>query len=98
MRRIFLVLAVTAALLTVVATPAMADRGGDDCGWRGCDNDCDWRGCDNDCNWWRCNDNDFIRSSPFFFPHFKDDCEWEFKKGWFWTPWGWQWGTWELDC
>ena len=91
MRRIFLVIAVTAALLTVVATPAIADRGDDDCGWWGCRH--------NDCEWWRCNDNnDFIRSSPFFFPHFKDDCEWEFKKGWFWGPWGWQRGTWELDC
>ena len=91
MRRIFLVIAVI-ALLTVVATPAMADRGDDDCDWWGCRHH-------NDCNWWRCNDNnDFIRSSPFFFPFFNDDCEWEFKKGWFWGPGGWQWGTWELDC
>jgi hypothetical protein len=91
MRRIFLVLAVT-ALLAVVATPAMADGGGDDCDWWGCRHH-------NDCDWWRCNDdNDFDRSRPFFFPFFNDDCKWEFEKGWFWGPWGWQWGTWELDC
>ena len=87
MRRIFSVLAVV-ALLTVVATPAMAA----DQDW-GSHNDCDW-GCNNDCGWWGCVDR-----QPFFNPFFfNNDCEWEFEEGWFWTMWGWQWGAWVLDC
>jgi hypothetical protein len=96
MRRIKLILAVTATMVMMLAMnagPALADGGNDRWDdWHMNRDDCSW--CDhNDCDWW-CGHNDNFNH----FNNFNNDCEWRFEEGWFLGPWGWQWGAWLLDC
>jgi hypothetical protein len=98
MRRTKLVLAAAAlmvAMLVAFSAPAMADNG-------------DHKDFDRfnhkDFNRFNHKDFDFDRKDfdfddrHFFVNKFDDDCEWEFEEGWFFGPWGWQWGWWFLDC
>ena len=108
MRRTKLVLAALAlmvAMLVALSAPAMADdrnnnngdhHGKNHHGKNHHDFDFDRKHFDKDFD---CCDFDFdFDDRHFFVNEFDDDCEWEFKEGWFIGPWGLQWGWWFLDC
>ena len=106
MRRTKLVLAALAlmvAMLVAFSAPAMADKGdhhgknnnGDHKVFNRFDHkDFDRKDFDFDHK----DFNRFDADRHFFVNKFDDDCEWEFKEGWFFGFWGWQWGWWFLDC
>jgi hypothetical protein len=93
--------AVMVAMLVAFSAPVLADDGRNH---NGNNNHTGWNNWDNNWNNWDNNWNNHNRFDPFdndrsFSNHgFGDDCEWEFEEGWFLGFWGWQWGTWFLDC
>jgi hypothetical protein len=93
--------AVMVAMLVAFSAPVLADDGrnhngnNNNTGWNNWDNN--WNNRDN--NWNNHNRFDPFDNNRSFSNHaFGDDCEWEFEEGWFLGFWGWQWGTWFLDC